>query len=61
MTRERDIIGKHVYGLVSKGKELSTLKKTVADRAQASDIFAGSDYSCVLSLLLDDEKLKSIK
>ena len=61
MTRERDIIGKHVYVLVSKGKELSTFKKTVADRAQASDLFAGSDYSCVLSLLLDNDKLKNIK
>lgn len=60
MTRDYDIVGKHVYLLISKGSELTTFKKTVADRAKASDIFAGSDFSCVLSILLDDNILSNI-
>lgn len=61
MTRSSNIIGKHVYLLVSEGKELNKFKKVVADRAKASDMFAGSDFSCVLSLLLDEDRLKDIK
>lgn len=61
MTREQNIIGKHVYLLISRGKELTTFKHTVADRAKASDVFAGSDYSCVLSILLENDKLKELK
>lgn len=57
MTRSKDIIGKHVYLLVSRGKELKALKNIVSDRAKASDLFSGSDFSCVLSLLLDSEAL----
>lgn len=61
MTREYDIIDKHVYLLISRGNELKNFKEAVADDAQASDIFAGSDFSCVMSILLDEEKLKSLK
>lgn len=61
MTRSKDIIGKHVVLLVTEGKELNRFKKIVADRAKASDLFAGSDFSCVLSLLLDDSRLESIE
>lgn len=61
MTREYDIIGKHVYLLVSEGDELKSLREVIADRAQASDLFAGSDFSCVLSLLLNNEALRNIK
>jgi len=61
MTRERDIIGKNVYLILSRGAELRTFKNAIADKAQASDIFAGSDYSCVLSLLLDENRLKELK
>ena len=61
MTRSFDIIGKHVYLLISRGKELKTFKEIVADRAQASDVFSGSDYSCVLSILLENDKLKELK
>lgn len=57
MTRSKDIIGKHVYLLVSQGKELKSLKNVVGDRAKASDLFSGSDFSCVLSLLLNSEAL----
>lgn len=61
MTRSIDIINKHVYLLVSRGAELNTLKNEISQKAIASDLFAGSDFSCVLSLLLDEERLKSIK
>ena len=54
-TRSVDIIGKHSRILVSEGKEYNRLKKDIADRALASDMFAGSDFSCVLSLLLESE------
>ena len=60
MTRTYNIIDKHVILLVSKGDELRTLKQLVADRAKASDVFAGSDFSCVLSILLDDNKLSKL-
>ena len=61
MTRSFDIVDKHVKLLVSRGKELKQFKSLIADRAKASDVFAGSDYSCVLSILLDDENLKNLK
>lgn len=61
MTRSRDIVGKHVYVIVTKGRELNSLKETISDRAKASDLFAGSDFSCVLSLLLNNDKLKDLK
>lgn len=61
MTRSYNIDNKHVYLIISKGKELTTFKNIVADRAKASDIFAGSDFSCVMSILLDDDKLSKIK
>lgn len=58
MTRSFNIVGKRVFLLVTKGKELTTFKRVVSERAEASDIFAGSDYSCVLSLLIDKYNLK---
>lgn len=61
ITRSTDIVGKKVYLLISKGKELNNFKKVVSDRAKASDIFAGSDFSCVLSLILDSGKLDDLK
>ena len=61
MTRSYNIDNKHVYLLISRGNELKTFKKVVADRAKASDIFAGSDFSCVLSILLNDDKLANLK
>lgn len=57
MTRSFDIVDKHVYLLLSKGEELRTFKNIVGDRAKASDLFAGSDFSCVLSLLLNNSKI----
>lgn len=52
MTRSFDIIGKHVYMLLSSGTELKTFKNIIGDRAKAGNLFAGSDFSCVLELLL---------
>ena len=60
MTRSYNIDNKHVYLLISRGKELKTFKKVVAERAEASDVFAGSDYSCVLNILLGKD-LDSLK
>ena len=60
MTRSYNIDNKHVYLLISRGNELKTFKKVVADRAKASDIFAGSDFSCVLSILLDSNQLSNL-
>lgn len=60
MTRTYNIVDKHVILLVSKGDELRNLKQLVADRAKASDVFAGSDFSCVLSILLNDNKLSKL-
>lgn len=51
MTRSMKIENKHVVVLLSEDKELKTFNSVISDRAKASDIFAGSDYSCVLSLL----------
>lgn len=60
MTRSKDIIGKKVVLLMSSGKEYKRFLSVVADRAKASDLFAGSDFSCVLSLLLDSGELKGL-
>jgi ERCC4-related helicase len=61
MTREYNIRDKHVYLLISRGKELDRFKTMVADRAVASDMFAGSDFSCVLTLLLDENRIKQLE
>lgn len=61
MTRSFDIIDKHIYILMSRGDELRTFKNDIADKARASDMFAGSDFSCVMELLLDENKLKGLK
>ena len=60
MTREHDIINKHVYVILSMGAELRSFKNLVADRAKASDVFAGSDFSCIMSLLLNED-IKNLK
>ena len=60
MEREHNIVGKHIYILVSRGSELKKFKTVLADKAKASDMFAGSDFSCIMELLLDDERLKQL-
>lgn len=61
MTRSNDIVNKHVYLFVTRGRELDSLKDIVAERAEASDLFAGSDFSCVLSILLDNDKIENLE
>lgn len=61
MMRSFDIVGKRVFLILTRGDELKSFKWLVANRAKASDIFAGSDFSCILSLLLDGDKLREIK
>lgn len=53
MTRSLDIVGKHCRVIVTKGKERNKFEKDLGERAKGSDDFAGSDFSCILSLLLD--------
>ena len=55
ITRSFDIIGKHVYLLVSEGAELDRLNTVIKNRAVASSEFTQSDLSCVMSLLLEKE------
>ena len=52
MTRSFDIIGKRVYILCSRGKELATLNQTVVQRARATKNFTNTDFSMVLDILL---------
>ena len=54
MTRSLHIVNKHVYVLLSNGDEKKSFFSIVSDRAKASDMFAGSDFSCILSLLTGD-------
>lgn len=61
MTRSYNIDNKHVVLLITRGNELKTFKNIVSDRAKASDVFAGSDFSCVLSILLDDDKIQNLE
>lgn len=60
MTRGVDIIDKHIRVITSKGKELKRFKSVVAERAMASNDFAGSDFSCVMQLLLDSDKISNL-
>ena len=54
MTRSFDIVGKHVYVIMTEGKELDRFNTVIRDRALASDEFAGADFSIVLTLLEDE-------
>lgn len=51
-TRDFNIRDKHLIVLTTAGKEKERFDGVLRDRAKASDSFAGSDYSLVLSLLL---------
>lgn len=54
-TRSFDIDDKHVVVLLTKGPELKRFEKVLAERAQNSDAFAGSDYSMFLTLMLEKQ------
>jgi ERCC4-related helicase len=51
ITREQNIQDKHVYVLATKGREISYIHKTIANRARAMQEFQGRDFSMVLDLL----------
>jgi SNF2 family DNA or RNA helicase len=55
MMRSFDIVNKKVVVLLSEGKEQKQFNEIISTKARASDLFAGSDFSCVLSLLLEDK------
>ena len=58
ITRDFDIVNKHVYMIVTKGTEKQKLITAIAERAKASSEFAGSDFSMVLDLLAEHQLLK---
>ena len=51
ITRDFNIVNKHVYMIVTKGIEKQKLLSEIANRANASSEFAGRDFSMVLDLL----------
>ena len=55
MTRSFNIVDKHVYVLLTAGEEERKFNKVIGDQARASDMFAGSDFSCVMSLFLNED------
>lgn len=61
MTRDLDIINKHVYVIACEGAELKKFRTVIADRAKASNEFAGSDYSMVLDLIAAKSKEKELE
>lgn len=58
ITRDFDIVNKHVYMIVTKGTEKQKLITAIAERAKASSEFAGSDFSMVLDLLAEHKLQK---
>lgn len=58
ITRDFDVVGKHIYVLCSKGAEFRTLNETVRQRARATSEFTNTDLSVIMDILLeggDDE------
>jgi late competence protein required for DNA uptake (superfamily II DNA/RNA helicase) len=53
LTRQENIVGKHVYVLLTKPREIKRFRTLLTDRARAVNAFAGTDYSMVLGLLLE--------
>lgn len=51
-TREHDIRNKHLMLLCTAGPERKRFDNVLAERAKASDAFAGSDHSLIMKLLL---------
>lgn len=52
ITRDYDIVDKHLLILLTEGEEEKRFNTDLSNRAKASDSFAGSDHSLILSLLL---------
>lgn len=58
-TRGFDIKDKHLLAISTDGPEDARFRGTIAKRAQASDKFAGSDYSLILALLLEKDEVET--
>lgn len=56
ITRDFDVIGKHIYVLCSRGKEYETLNKVVRQRAKATADFTNTDLSVIMNILLGSLK-----
>lgn len=54
ITRDFDVIGKHVYVLCSKGKEFKVLNEVVRQRAKATADFTNTDLSVIMDILLGE-------
>jgi superfamily II DNA or RNA helicase len=53
ITRDIDIIGKHVYILCSSGPEFKAFDEVLRQRAKATSEFTNTDYSVVMDILLE--------
>lgn len=53
ITRDIDIVNKHVYILCSKGKEYRTLNEVIRQRAKAITDFTNTDLSIIMNILLN--------
>lgn len=56
ITRDFDIIGKHIYILCSRGSEYKTLSGVVRDRAKATADFTNTDFSVIMDILLGGDE-----
>jgi ERCC4-related helicase len=52
ITRDINIIGKHIYILCSSGPEFKTFNEVLRQRAKATSEFTNIDYSVVMDILL---------
>lgn len=55
MERSFNIVGKHVYLLISRGPELQYLLKVIRERTKSSGEFTNSDYSLITDIILGEE------
>lgn len=58
ITRDFNIVDKHVYMIVTRGDEKRKLLSEISRRAEASSEFAGRDFSMVLDLLKEHANKK---
>lgn len=57
ITREFDIINKHIYLLCSEGMEFKYLKQKIAKRVELETTFTNQDYSIISDIILNILKL----
>ena len=56
ITREFNIVGKHIYILVSRGPELKKFNEVLRQRAKATSEFTNTDFSVVMDILLGNNE-----